>query len=200
MNKYFSLFALLFCLVVQPSNSYAASEKAAADATQASSANPKVVLHTTKGAITLELYPQQAPVTVANFLQYANAGFYNGTIFHRVIKRFMIQGGGFTADMAKKDTRDPIVNESGNGLHNDRYTIAMARTNDPDSATAQFFINTMINTQLDAQGGNPGYAVFGAVIDGQYVVKAIEKVATHTVGGYRDVPEEPVVIERVEVK
>ena len=165
-----------------------------------SATHPQVILHTNKGSITIELYPDKAPVTVANFLKYAKSGFYNGTIFHRVIKRFMIQGGGFTKDMHKKPTGEPIVNESGNDLHNDRYTIAMARTGDPDSATSQFFINVRMNGNLDAIGTQPGYAVFGTVIDGQYVVSAIEKVKTRRVGQYNDVPVEPVVIESVEVK
>lgn len=191
MKKYSVLSALCFLLAVLSPYSYADDDIAA---------NPMVIMHTSKGPITIELFAQQAPVSVANFLKYAKSGFYNDTIFHRVIKRFMIQGGGFTREMAKKDTKAPIVNESGNGLHNDRYTIAMARTNEPDSATSQFFINTKINSPLDAQGGNPGYAVFGIVTDGQYVVKAIEKVATHRLGPYDDVPIEPVIIERVEIK
>jgi cyclophilin family peptidyl-prolyl cis-trans isomerase len=166
----------------------------------AANKNPIAVMHTNKGAITLELYADKAPLSVANFVDYAQSGFYNGTIFHRVIKRFMIQGGGFTQDMLAKETKDPIVNESRNGLHNDNWTIAMARTNDPDSATSQFFINTKMNTNLDAGLGNPGYAVFGMVIDGQHVVKAIEKTAVATVGMYQNVPVEPIIIERVEIQ
>lgn len=169
------------------------------DGNQPTNSNPVVTLHTSKGPITLELYPDKAPVTVANFLKYANAGFYNGTIFHRVIKRFMIQAGGFDQNMQEKPTAEPIINESGNGLYNDRYTIAMARTSDPNSATSQFFINTKMNGRLDGIGDQPGYAVFGLVTEGQYVVKAIEKVKTRRLGRYDDVPVEPVLIERVEV-
>lgn len=159
--------------------------------------NPLAIIKTSKGDITVELYPEQAPVTVANFIKYANSDFYNGTIFHRVIKRFMIQGGGFNKDMAKKTTFDPIVNEAGNGLHNDRWTIAMARTNDPDSATAQFFINVKMNTSLDAGAGNAGYAVFGKVIDGQFVVKAIEKTEVQDLARFANVPVKPIIIEQV---
>lgn len=162
--------------------------------------NPIAIMKTSKGDITIELYPEQAPVTVANFIKYAESGFYNGTIFHRVIKRFMIQGGGFTKEMVSKTTNDPIVNESGNGLHNDRWTIAMARTSDPDSATAQFFINVKMNSNLDAGAGNPGYAVFGKVTDGQYVVKAIEKVEVQNLARFGNVPVEPVVIEQVVIE
>lgn len=169
-------------------------------AEQTATNNPLVVLHTNKGAISLELYPEQAPLTVANFLQYAETGFYEGTIFHRVIHRFMIQAGGFTKDMQQKATNPPVKNESDNGLHNERWTIAMARTNDPHSASSQFFINTKMNTYLDAGRGQLGYTVFGKVIDGQYVVKSIEKAPTHQLGGYSDVPVEAIVIERVEVK
>ncbi|ARN75023.1 peptidylprolyl isomerase [Oceanicoccus sagamiensis] len=161
--------------------------------------NPTAIIHTTKGPITIELYAKEAPITVANFIDYAESGFYNDTIFHRVIKRFMIQGGGFTKEMQRKNPKAPIANESGNGLHNDRWTLAMARTNDPDSATSQFFINTKMNSSLDKKGKTPGYAVFAIVTDGQYVVKSIEKTPTMTLGSYADVPVEPVYIERVEI-
>lgn len=161
---------------------------------------PQAVIHTTLGDITVELYPDKAPVTVANFLDYASSGFYDGTIFHRVIQRFMIQGGGMTKDMVKKPTKAPIVNESKNGLHNDRWTLAMARTADPDSATSQFYINVSMNYRLDPQQGQPGYAVFGMVIDGKHVVKAIEKTATQTLGMYQNVPVEPIVITGVDIK
>ena len=163
-------------------------------------ANPTAIIKTNKGDISLELFPAQAPVTVANFIKYAQSGFYDNTIFHRVIKRFMIQGGGFDKEMHRKNTRDPIVNESGNGLHNNRWTVAMARTNDPDSATAQFFINVSMNASLDAMNGNLGYAVFGKVIGGQFVIKAIEKVETHRKLGHDNVPIEPITIEKVEIK
>ncbi|MGK0500316.1 MAG: cyclophilin family peptidyl-prolyl cis-trans isomerase [Oceanicoccus sp.] len=161
--------------------------------------NPTAIIHTSKGPITLELYAQKSPITVANFIDYANTGYYEGTIFHRVIKRFMIQGGGFTKEMAKKTTKDAIVNESTNGLHNDRWTVAMARTDDADSATSQFFINVSMNSKLDAGRGKVGYTVFAKVIEGQYVVKAIEKVATRSFSGYSDVPIKPVLIEKVDI-
>lgn len=161
---------------------------------------PRVVLHTSKGPITIELYPDKAPITVANFLTYARAGFYDGTIFHRVVPRFMIQGGGYTTDLQPKPTLDPIPNEAGNGLHNTPWSVAMARTDDPDSATSEFFINLRLNSELDRQPGKPGYAVFGAVVDGQYVASDISLGATRPTGdGENSLPVEPVVIERVEI-
>ncbi|MHC4203767.1 MAG: peptidylprolyl isomerase [Planctomycetota bacterium] len=160
----------------------------------------KVKLHTSMGDIVIELNEQAAPVTVKNFLGYVEDGFFDGKIFHRVIKDFMIQGGGFTAEMEQGQTRDPIKNEAGNGLKNDRGTIAMARTNDPDSATAQFFINHKNNDFLNYAGeGNPGYAVFGNTIEGMDVVDAIASVQTTTQAGMDDVPVEPVVIISAEV-
>ena len=161
-----------------------------------------VTLHTSMGDITLELDAEKAPKTVANFLQYARDGFYDGTIFHRVINNFMIQGGGMTADMEQKTTRAPVENEANNGLKNKTGTIAMARTNDPHSATAQFFINVADNDFLDhraptAQGW--GYAVFGKVTAGMDVVEKIKAVATGTRGFHKDVPREAVTIERVSV-
>jgi len=173
---------------------------------QQEAGNPQVTLHTNHGDIRLELFPKDAPVTVANFLQYARDGFYNGTVFHRVISYFMIQGGGLEVvegengpDLVAKPTRDPIVNEADNGLKNDRGTIAMARTNDVDSATSQFFINVEKNGSLDhASKENSrtwGYAVFGRVIDGMDVVDDIRFVET----GEQDVPLEPVIIESVEI-
>ena len=152
-----------------------------------------VKLETSMGDIVIELDRQAAPVTTANFLEYTAEGFYDGTIFHRVIRGFMIQGGGFTTKMVQKETRDPIVNEAKNGLSNKRGTIAMARQNDPDSATCQFFINHGDNTPLDTVGG--GYAVFGKVIEGMDVVDAIAAVKTTTRNGYDDVPVEPVIIK-----
>lgn len=166
----------------------------------AENAKPIAIIHTSKGAITVELNPELAPVTVANFLDYAKSGFYRRTIFHRVIKNFMIQGGGFTKNFKEKYTAPAIINESGNGLHNDRWSIAMARTSDPDSATSQFYINTKMNPRLDAAAGEPGYAVFGMVIDGKDVVKAIESSATMSFNGHNNVPVDPVYIEKVEVK
>jgi peptidyl-prolyl cis-trans isomerase B (cyclophilin B) len=162
--------------------------------------NPKVVVDTSKGKIVLELYAAKAPGTVKNFLAYVDAGFYEGTIFHRVIPKFMIQGGGLSADMKKKRTQAPIRNEADNGLDNERGTIAMARTQNPHSATAQFFINTVDNNFLNhknksAQGW--GYVVFGRVVEGMGVVDAIAKVKTVIRGGHRDVPAQAVVITKV---
>ncbi len=165
--------------------------------------NPTVVVATSLGNITLELFRDQAPVTVDNFVQYANDGFFAGTVFHRVIQQFMIQGGGLTADLQQKSTRDPIRNEATNGLSNERGTIAMARTNVVDSATAQFFINTVNNARsLDHTGTDArsfGYAVFGRVTDGMDVVDRIAAVPTGSQGPHRDVPLEPVVITGVTV-
>ncbi|HVN72602.1 MAG TPA: peptidylprolyl isomerase [Desulfomonilia bacterium] len=161
--------------------------------------NPKVVLETSLGNITLELYPDKAPGTVKNFLAYVDEKFYAGTIFHRVISSFMIQGGGFTADMKEKATHNPIRNEADNGLKNDRGTVAMARTPDPNSATSQFFINTKGNTFLNFRSKSPdgyGYCVFGKVIKGLDVVDTIEKTPTTTKGFYQDVPATPVVIKK----
>jgi peptidyl-prolyl cis-trans isomerase B (cyclophilin B) len=167
---------------------------------QTESENPQVTIHTNHGDIRLELFPNESPISVANFLQYANDGFYSDTIFHRVISHFMIQGGGMTADMNKKATRDPIVNEADNGLKNKRGTIAMARTNDINSATSQFFINVEVNGALNhtstANSREWGYAVFGKVIDGMDVVDDIRFV-TITLPG--NIPDDPVIIESVEV-
>ncbi len=165
----------------------------------ADAGNPKVQLETNKGVIVLELDAEAAPETVKNFVNYVEDGFYDGTIFHRVIKKFMIQGGGFTADMKQKSTNAPIQNEADNGLKNNRGTIAMARTSDPHSATAQFFINNVDNTFLNhtaktTQGW--GYCVFGKVVEGLEVVDAIEAVNTTTKLSYQDVPVEPVIIEK----
>jgi cyclophilin family peptidyl-prolyl cis-trans isomerase len=163
-------------------------------------ANPTVEMKTSMGTITLELYPDKAPKTVANFVRYVKDGFYNGTIFHRVIKGFMIQGGGFTPDFKEKPTRAPIPNEAGNGLRNDTGTIAMARTSDPNSATAQFFINVADNDFLNYRAPTArgfGYAVFGRVIRGMDVVNRIAAVPTGKRPPYADVPHTPVVIEQV---
>ena len=156
---------------------------------------------TNLGVIDIELDPEHAPITCENFENYVKSGFYNGTIFHRVIKGFMIQGGGFEPGMQQKPTNDPIKNEADNGLKNDKYTIAMARTNDPHSATAQFFINVADNDFLNhtAPTGNSwGYAVFGKVVAGQDVVDQIARVRTGTRGWFGDVPVEDVVIEKAE--
>ena len=167
------------------------------DAEETSKGNPKVVLDTSKGEIVIELFADRAPQTVQNFLAYVDARFYDGTIFHRVIPNFMIQGGGFTADMNQKSTHDPIENEADNGLKNQRGTIAMARTSDPHSATGQFFVNSVDNDFLNFKSKTPqgwGYAVFGKVVEGIEVVDAISAVKTKTQGGYQDVPAETVVI------
>lgn len=162
---------------------------------------PKMVkLQTTLGDIVIELNEESAPVTTRNFLRYAEEGFYNGTIFHRVIPDFMIQGGGYTKEFARKKTHPPIVNEADNGLKNDRGTVAMARTGDPDSATAQFFINHTNNDFLNyIDNGNPGYAVFGKVIEGIETVDKIAAVNTAGQKGMDDVPVEPIVIETATV-
>ena len=160
----------------------------------------KAILETTMGTITLALDEEKAPETVKNFAQYAKDGHYDGTIFHRVIDGFMIQGGGFTKDMNQKETREPIRNEAMNGLKNRRGTIAMARTSVVDSATSQFFINLVDNDFLDFQNPTPqgfGYAVFGEVTDGLDVVDAIGKAKTGTVGYYQNVPDEAIVIRKV---
>jgi cyclophilin family peptidyl-prolyl cis-trans isomerase len=163
--------------------------------------NPKVNIQTNKGVIAVELYADKAPATVKNFLAYVDEGFYNGTVFHRVIKDFMIQGGGFGQDMQKKPTHAPIKNEADNGLENERGTLAMARTSDPDSATAQFFINQRDNDFLNHKSKNArgwGYAVFGRVTKGMDVVDEIAAMHTGPSGPFRkDVPQEPVVIEKV---
>lgn len=161
-----------------------------------------VTIRTTFGAIKLELDAEKAPQTVANFLSYARDGFYDGTIFHRVIDNFMIQGGGFDAEMQQKSTGEPIENEADNGLKNDFGTIAMARTMDPHSATAQFFINVKDNDFLNHTGKNMqgwGYAVFGRVVQGSEVLDKIRAVPTTSRGGHQDVPVDPVIIESVEV-
>jgi peptidyl-prolyl cis-trans isomerase B (cyclophilin B) len=160
-----------------------------------------VILHTNQGDITLELDAENAPATVANFLQYVRDGHYDNTIFHRVIDGFMIQGGGMEPGMKQKATRAPVANEAGNGLKNTRYTVAMARTAEPHSATAQFFINVADNAFLDHKGPSPqgwGYCVFGRVSAGQDVVDKIKAVATANSGMHQNVPTKEVVIERAE--
>ncbi len=160
----------------------------------------KVKLETTMGDIVIELNEKAAPITVKNFLQYVKEGFYNGTIFHRVIPNFMIQGGGFTAEMKQKIPRPPITNEASNGLKNDLGTIAMARTNNPNSATAQFFINLKNNDFLNHTGpSNPGYAVFGKVVKGMDVVDAVAAVKTTRKGPHANVPVEAVVIKSAKI-
>jgi cyclophilin family peptidyl-prolyl cis-trans isomerase len=159
--------------------------------------NPRVVLDTSAGKIVIELYADKAPHTVKNFLQYVEDKHYDGTVFHHVIADFMIQGGGFEPGMKPRKTREPIKNESTNGLSNDRGTIAMARLPDPDSATAQFFINTVDNKKLDRSEESAGYAVFGKVVQGLDVVDEIRRVETDERGKFKDVPVKDVVIKTV---
>jgi cyclophilin family peptidyl-prolyl cis-trans isomerase len=165
-------------------------------------ADPRVELKTNRGAMVIELYPDKAPKTVANFLQYVKDGHYNGTIFHRVIDGFMIQGGGFDPGMKQKPTRAPIQNEAANGLKNDYGTIAMARTPDPHSASAQFFINIKNNDFLNYREATPqgyGYTVFGKIVSGMDIVDKIAKVATGNSGPHQNVPRDPIVIESATV-
>lgn len=159
-----------------------------------------VVLETNKGNIEIELNRKAAPITVENFVTYVKEGHYDGTIFHRVIPGFMIQGGGFNVQAAERPTNDPIKLESNNGLKNEEGSIAMARTNDPNSATAQFFINTVNNSFLNYGPSNPGYAVFGKVVSGMEVVKTIEKVKTGPKGPHDDWPKDPVIINKAHMK
>jgi peptidyl-prolyl cis-trans isomerase A (cyclophilin A) len=167
----------------------------------AQAANPVVELHTNRGVITLELDAEKAPVTVENFLAYVKSGFYEGTVFHRVIDSFMIQGGGFDKDLRQKPTRAPIRNEAANGLKNATGTIAMARTSVPDSASSQFFINLVDNTGLDRpKPDGHGYAVFGKVISGMEVVTAIGKSPVRRAGPHQHLPAEPILVERAFIK
>ena len=168
--------------------------------------NPIVLMKTTDGDITIELFADKSPITVENFLSYVDDGHYDGTVFHRVIPNFMIQGGGFTQALEEKATKEPIVNESKNKLHNTRGTLAMARTNDPDSATAQFFINQRSNLRLDWSPGKDGYTVFGKVLDGMQVVDLIalsdtgaaQAMTTRGLNVFQDVPVKPVIILSVQ--
>ncbi|MCW5590992.1 MAG: peptidyl-prolyl cis-trans isomerase [Burkholderiales bacterium] len=185
----------------QPKGKAEAAAGASCSANLKGSAPMKVKLTTSMGAITVELDKAKAPVSTENFVKYVDSGHYNGTIFHRVIDGFMIQGGGFTRDMQQKPTQAPIKNEAANGLKNDMYTLAMARTGVRDSATAQFFINVKQNDFLNYRDESPqgwGYAVFGKVVEGQDVVDKIRKVATGNAGMHQNVPLEPVVIEKAE--
>ena len=168
--------------------------------------NPIVLMKTTDGDITIELFADKSPITVENFLSYVDEGHYDGTVFHRVIPNFMIQGGGFNEALEEKPTREPIVNESKNKLHNTRGTLAMARTNDPDSATAQFFINQRSNLRLDWSPGTDGYTVFGEVLDGMHVVDIIalsdtgaaQAMTTRGPNVFQDVPVKPIIILSVQ--
>jgi peptidyl-prolyl cis-trans isomerase B (cyclophilin B) len=173
---------------------------AAGQETEKPSAHPVVIMTTSEGPVRIELWPEKAPVTVKNFLQYVDEGFYDGTIFHRVIETFMIQGGGFTPDMKQKQPHAPIKNEASADLKNARGVIAMARTNVVDSATCQFFINVVDNDMLNHRDDTTmgfGYAVFGKVIDGMETVDKIKKVPTTNAGQFQDVPAKPVVIESI---
>lgn len=191
MIRIFGLVAL--CLVIAGVSTVRAAAR---------ESEPVVKLETSMGDILVQLNTRQAPITTANFIQYVKSGHYDGTIFHRVIKNFMIQGGGLNQNMHEKRTLAPIRNEANNGLRNKKYTISMARTSDPHSASSQFFINTKDNDFLDFKAQTPqgwGYAVFGKVIGGQDVVDRIEGVRTGDKSGYQDVPQEPVLIKKAYV-
>jgi peptidyl-prolyl cis-trans isomerase B (cyclophilin B) len=180
----------------------AAATPATAPAKAPEAKNPRVALATTKGKIVIELDAQKAPKTVENFLSYVRSGHYDGTVFHRVIDGFMVQGGGFSADMTQKPGKPPIQNEADNGLQNARGTLAMARTSDPHSASSQFFINLVDNKFLNHTGKNAqgwGYAVFAKVVEGMDVVDAIAKVPTGSKGGHQNVPVEPVTVTKATV-
>ena len=184
------------CLMAFLTLGVAAAGASAADTPAPAPAAPvNVVFATSLGDITIELWPDKAPITVANILKYVDAGFYDGVVFHRVIPGFVIQGGGMTSDMQQKRTNPPIKNEGNNGLRNRRGTLSMARTNDPDSATSQFFVNLVDNRSLDLDGPYGGYAVFGKVAVGMEVVDKIAAVRTRTAGMHQNVPAEPVVIK-----
>ena len=208
MKKYLavSLMTVLVSAAIVPvaiAQEASSPETAQESSTEPPAAAPQVVLETSMGSITVELFPDKAPATVKNFLNYVEKGFYNGTVFHRVIPGFMIQGGGFNADMTKKKTDGPLLNEARPDVKNERGTLAMARTNDPHSATAQFFINSVDNEFLNhtsKTGRGWGYAVFARVIEGMEVVDAISKVPTGVKNRMRDVPQEPVTINKATVK
>lgn len=199
-----SCLALAFPLGTLAQSSVEDEAVNAAETTTQIEENPTVILHTNFGVIELELFADKAPKSVENFIAYVESGHYDNTMFHRVIPNFMIQGGGFDLDFQQKPTKEPVVNEADNGLSNTKGTLAMARTMSPHSATAQFFINVQDNTFLDHQGTYSGqawgYAVFGQVSEGMDVVDAIRQVATGRKAGHQDVPVDPVIIERVEIK
>lgn len=200
---FFTLAATMCVLATACFAQKASSEDASAKAGAANAAKDTQVQFTTnKGTFTVRLFADKAPKTVANFLQYVNEGFYNGTIFHRVIPDFMIQGGGFTKEMNQKPVHAAVKNEAENGLKNKRGTLAMARTSDVDSATAQFFINTVDNPFLDHRSKSSaeyGYCVFGEVVSGMDVVDAIRRVPTRNAGMHQNVPADPVIIEEAHV-
>lgn len=183
------LFALLLCSLFL--NNAQADNATATSA----AAKPLVRLHTNRGDVIIELWPEKSPITVRNFLDYVDAGFYNGTIFHRVLNGTLIQGGGYNKFMQLKQTREPIKNESRNRLRHERGTVAMARLLKPNSATAQFFINARLNSQLNYRPGQSGYAVFGKVIEGMDIVDAIASQPTGTLGAFSDVPLNLIVID-----
>ena len=197
-----SLRSLLACIaLVLPLAANAQGQSSSCSEALKGKAPMKVKLTTSMGPIVIQLDKEKAPISVDNFVKYVEAGTYNGTIFHRVIDGFMVQGGGFTKDMQQKPTQAPIKNEANNGLKNDNYTVAMARTGVRDSATSQFFINVKDNEFLNYSGENPqgwGYAVFGKVVEGKDTVDKIKKVPTGNKGMYQNVPNEPVVIEKAE--
>lgn len=198
------VFRVFVCLFVAiPGWVVAAQGPLQAPAPEPAPGNPVVVVSTSLGDITIELFKERAPVSVANFLQYVQDGFYPGTVFHRVKPGFMIQGGGFTPSLEEKPTRAPILNEATNGLRNTRGTVAMARTRQLRSATSQFYVNLADNRMLDHSGYSPddfGYAVFGRVLAGMDVVDRIAAVPTKSAGGMEDVPVEPVVIKGVTLR
>ena len=190
MTRYLALFVLL------------AFTAFAASAAEPAAGNPTVQFETSKGAFTIELFASEAPLSTANFLEYVRSGFYDGTIFHRIVPGFVIQGGGFTADMVQKDTRAPIKNEADNGLPNLRGTLSMARRQEPDSASSQFFVNLTDNAFLNHQAPTTsgwGYAVFGRVIAGMDVIDAIAQSPTGVAGGMPDVPLTPVTVQSARV-
>ena len=195
-------FALAFAPALVSAAPAAAPSNSTSEGTKAMSTNPRVKLHTNQGDMVITLDAAKAPKTVENFLTYVKEGFYNGTVFHRVIDGFMVQGGGFEPGMKQKQTHAPIENEANNGLKNDKYTLAMARTSDPHSATAQFFINVSNNDFLNFTAPTPngwGYAVFGTVTEGTDVVDKIKGVKTGNKGFHQNVPNEDVIIEKAEV-
>ena len=186
MTRAVRIFIALFVLIYATSGAMAAGK-------------PIVTFKTTMGDFTVQIDPQKTPITVANFLQYVRDGHYDGTIFHRVIPKFMVQGGGFTANFEEKSLRKPIKNEADKGFSNERGTIAMARTSDPHSATSQFFVNVVYNKFLNHSAKDErgwGYTAFGKVIDGMNIVGRMARVKTGNFGRYSDVPEEPIVIEK----
>jgi cyclophilin family peptidyl-prolyl cis-trans isomerase len=201
MKKLLRITLSFLLLVSSPFIMAADAEKTAGASDKPGADNPKVEMVTSKGTMIIELYPDKAPKTVENFLQYVKDGAYDGTIFHRVIRDFMNQGGGFTADFSKVETREPIQNEADNGLKNLKYTVAMARTSAPHSATNQFFINTKDNDFLNHTGKSMrgwGYTVFGKVVEGQNIADIISRVATGSGGPFsKDVPRTTITIDKM---